>query len=630
MLMESLRNATQSRVGKVFMTLILGVIIVSFVFWGIADVFRGFSTNTVASVGGQTVTTQQFGALFRRTLYDYQQRAKGNLSAAQARAMGLDRQVLERMTADAALDDRAASLRLGVSDAAIAEAIFKEPSLQDAKGQFSKDKFDQALRNQGIGEREFDAEQRKSNLRRQIGAALAVDLRPPKALVEALGQAEEQARSIDYFLLPQGAAGEIAAPGPDVLKAYYEANKANYRAKEYRSLNLLAATPAALAKPGEVSDEDAKASYEKEKDAKFTVPESRKLQQIVFANDGEAAEALAKIKGGASFDDIVRDRKLKDADIELGDGPKATFFDPALADAGFALPEGGTSEVVKGKFGPAILRASAIRPASVKTFEDSAAAIKEQLARSRAATEIQGLHDRIEDARVSGKPLAEAAKAAGLETRAIASVDAQGNDPSGAKVGGPELAQALRAAFASDVGADDAAIATKDNGYVWFEVTKIEPAHDRPLEEVKDAVEKQWRAEEATKALGAKAADLVKQLNAGASLASLAQGVGAEVKSAAGLRRAGGGELPPSVAPTLFATPPDGANAAAVAGGQLIFKITADATPPIDLAAQKYKAMADALGDGLGNDLMSQYIKSLQRSLGVKVDERAMVAAEGG
>ena len=50
--------------------------------------------------------------------------------------------------------------------------------------------------------------------------------------------------------------------------------------------------------------------------------------------------------------------------------------------------------------------------------------------------------------------------------------------------------------FASDVGVDDAALQTKDRGYLWFEVVKVDPARDRTFEEVKDVVEKQWRADE--------------------------------------------------------------------------------------------------------------------------------------
>ena len=57
----------------------------------------------------------------------------------------------------------------------------------------------------------------------------------------------------------------------------------------------------------------------------------------------------------------------------------------------------------------------------------------------------------------------------------------------------PDKAELLRAAFASDVGVDEAPIDTKDGGFVWFDITKVDPAHDLTFEEAKGEVEKQWR-----------------------------------------------------------------------------------------------------------------------------------------
>ena len=71
-----------------------------------------------------------------------------------------------------------------------------------------------------------------------------------------------------------------------------------------------------------MTDEDARALYEKVKDTRFGAPEKRKLQQIVFKTDAEADEALAKIKSGTSFEDIAKARGLTDKDIDLGEVTK--------------------------------------------------------------------------------------------------------------------------------------------------------------------------------------------------------------------------------------------------------------------------------------------------------------------
>src|SRR4029077_3352570 len=161
-----------------------------------------------------------------------------------------------------------------------------------------------------------------------------------------------------------------------------------------------------------------------------------------------------------------------------------------------------------------------------------------QVSASRAGDKIQALHDKIEDARVSGKTILEAAKAVGLTGQSIAAVAAAGRDPKGAPVNLPDGPELLRAAFASDVGLDETALNTKDGGFSWFEITKVDPAHDLTFEEAKPEVEKQQRAEEVDKALAGKAEDLVKQISAGGSVVDVAKGAGAEVKAATDVHRA--------------------------------------------------------------------------------------------
>ena len=42
-MLESMRNAAQGVVGKAIMTVVMGLIIVSFVIWGVGDMLRGFT-----------------------------------------------------------------------------------------------------------------------------------------------------------------------------------------------------------------------------------------------------------------------------------------------------------------------------------------------------------------------------------------------------------------------------------------------------------------------------------------------------------------------------------------------------------------------------------------------------------
>ena len=167
-------------------------------------------------------------------------------------------------------------------------------------------------------------------------------------MVTAEADYDGQTRSADTFVLPASAAGDIPAPSDDVLKAYFNDRKSSYRAPEYRAFDVVTLEPDTLANPAEVSDADAEAAYARfaGKDPKFGAPEKRDLEQILFPNQAEADAAAAKIKAGASFDDIVKARNLKPEDVELGLTAKDAIVDPSEADAVFALPAGGVSGVL--------------------------------------------------------------------------------------------------------------------------------------------------------------------------------------------------------------------------------------------------------------------------------------------
>jgi peptidyl-prolyl cis-trans isomerase D len=631
-MLESIRNAAQGVVGKAIMSVVMGLIIVSFVIWGVGDMLRGFSPSTVASVGAAKISAQEYRFAYDRAIQQYQRRLRRPFTNEEARQIGLDRNVLQQLLSEAAVDDEAHKLGLDISDDALRDVITSNPSFRDKSGAFDPARLASALRDMDMNERGFVSELRKQVLRQFIVAALATGVSAPKAEAKAEADYQGQTRSLDYFLLPASVAGDIPAASEDALKAFYNDRKSSYRAPEYRGMTILALEPNTIANPAEVSDADAEAAYQKlaGKDPQFGAPQKRDLQQILFPNEAAAAAAEAKLKAGASFDDLVKERGLKAEDTDIGETTKDAMLDQAEANAVFALPQGGVSGALKSQFGPVIVRVKGITPSTVKPYAEVADEVKRQVSASRAGDKIQALHDKVEDARVSGKSLADVGKAVGLSAETIAAVDAAGSDPKGAPVNLPDKPELLRAAFASDVGLDEAPLNTKDGGYIWYEIAKVDPTHDLTFEEAKPEVEKQQRAEEIDKALAGKADDLVKQISAGANVADVAKGAGAEVKSATDVHRAEQGSLPESVVAAIFRQPADGAGSAATPDGRAVFKITADRTPPVDFADARVKAMASALETSTRESLLDQYVAALRRTLGVAVHQDVLQSAEGG
>ena len=387
-MLESIRTATQGFVGKAIMTVVMGLIIVSFVIWGVGDMLRGFTSSTVASVGSAKISAQEFHYEYQRMLQQYQRRLRQPFTNEQARAIGLDRQVLQRLLGEAALDEEARKLGLNISQDALRSLVTSNPAFQDKSGAFDPQKFVSVLRDNDMNEQTYVSELHKSAVRQFIFAAMTTGLTAPKAETKAEADYEGQTRSVDYFVLPAAAAGDIPAPSEDALKAFFNDRKSSYRAPEFRSMTVVALEPQTLANPAEVSDADAEAAYAKVagKDPRFGSPEKRDLEQILFPNQAEADAAEAKIRGGATFDDIVKERNMKPEDAELGETTKDAIIDKSEADAVFALPQGGVSGVLSSQFGPVIVRVKSITPSTVKPFAEVEEEIKRQVSASAPAT----------------------------------------------------------------------------------------------------------------------------------------------------------------------------------------------------------------------------------------------------
>jgi peptidyl-prolyl cis-trans isomerase D len=631
-MLQGLRNASQNWLGRTLMALILGVIVFAFAIWGIGDIFRGFGTSKLAQVGSIDISTQDYRAAYQNELQRIQRQARRAITNDEARAIGLDREVLSRLVTQAALDQKARQLGLAMAEEDLAKAILNDPSFKGLNGQFDRNRFTNALRDFGYSERTFANERRQDYLRQEILQAVAGNLVVPDAMLEAINRYRNETRSVDYVVLPPSAAGEIAAPSQEVLQKYFDEHKQTFRAPEYRRLVTLAVTPATAVNPESIADADAQKLYEGQKAARFSTPERRNIQQIIFPDEAAAAEASAKIKAGAGFDSVAADRKLTEKDIDLGLLQKSDIADQALANAAFALPQGGVTDPVKTAFGFAILRVTKIEPGSTKPLAEVSTDLKREIAAQRAKTQVQKLHDSIEDQRSAGKPLADAAKTVGLNVRTIDAVDATGRDKDGKPVegltAGPDL---LKAAFASDIGVDNDTVNTADGGYVWFEVAGIEPAHERKLDEVKPELEAAWRNDETQRILSQKAADMVKELQGSADFQALASAASLQVQHSNEVKRSGAPGFMPGAIVQIFNVPTGGAGQAAAEGnGRVVFHVLDSVVQPYDADKPDSKQIAEQLKSGLTEDLISEYVRHLQNDFGVSVNPSALQAATGG
>jgi peptidyl-prolyl cis-trans isomerase D len=626
-----MRKASSNWLGKIIMAVVMGVLIISFGVWGIADIFRGFGQSTLAKIGHTEISTEQFRQLYTEKLQQIGRQFGRPLTMDQARAFGLDRQVLQQTIAEAALDEEARRLGLGQSDAETMRMIFSDPNFKGVGGAFDPARFQATIRQFGFSEQRYVADQRRVSLRRQIAGTISAGLEPPKVLIEALSRFQNEQRSIEYVKLDAAQAGTIDPPSPETLAGYFDDHKTQFRAPEYRKISFVAITPEDIGKWSEVSDEDARKLFEQRR-GKLGTPEQRQVSQIVFPNAEEAMAARNRIASGMSFDDLAKERGLNPSDVDLGLIAKSAIIDTAIADAAFSLPSGEVSQPVQGRFGVALVKIGKIEPGVEPSYESVASNLKKEIATERARKSVSDLRDKMEDERGGGAGVIEAAQKLGLTAVTIDAVDRSGRLPNGQLVANiPRGLDVVSQSFNSDVGVDNDPISF-NGGYVWYDVLGITPSRERKLDEVKDQVEARWRDDQIASRLKAKAAEMVQKLEHSGNLADEAAAAGSKVETASGFRRdASLPGVPAGAITAAFRTAKDGVGQTAGAGASewIVFRVTDVSVPPVDLASDEMKKLKDTLERGLTDEQVAQYVTKLETGIGTSINQAAFAQVTG-
>lgn len=625
-----MRKASSNWLGKTIMAVVMGVLIISFGVWGIADIFKGFGQSTVAKIGSTEISLNEFRQTYTERLQQISRQFGRPLTPDQARAFGLDRQVLQQAIAEAALDEEARRIGLGQSDEQIRQVIMNDPNFKGVGGNFDPNRFQAVIRNFGYTEQRYVSEQRKVSLRRQITGTIGAGLEPPKAMIDALTRFQNEQRAIEFIRLDAAQAGTIDAPSPETLAAYFEDHKVQFRAPEYRKISFVVVSPEEIGKWSEVSDKDAKKVFDQRKD-RLGMPEKRQIHQIVFPNAAEAQAARERLAGGMSFEDLGKERGLSASDVDLGLVSKSSL-DPAVGDAAFSLSAGEISQPIQGRLGTAIVKVDKIEPGAEANYASVVGDIKREIATERARVKVADLRDKMEDERGGGSSVIDAAQKLGLAAVTVDAVDRSGRAPNGQPVSSiPQGLDVVSQSFNTDVGVDNDSISFK-GGYVWYDVLAITPSRDRNLDEVRDQVEARWRQDQIAAKLKTKATEMVQNLEQGGKLADEAAAISANVETATGFKRddspAG---VPANVVAAAFRTAKDGVGQTAVSGGSevIIFRVTDIVEPAVDAASDAVKKLKDSLDRALTDEQVASYVNKLETDIGTTINQAAFAQVTG-
>lgn len=627
-MLEALRRGSQGIVVKV----LLAILILSFAVWGVADVFTRIGHSSLAQVGNVEISPDEYQRAFQNELNALSYRAGRRITAEQARAFGLDQQVLNRLIGWAAVDTHAAELDLSLSNAAVVESLRRDPAFHGADGKYSRAAVDAVMRQLNLSEAGFLKLRRQEELRRQLTGALAEAVVVPDAMIDALNAYREETRILAYTRIDPEKVVKIDPPDEAKLKQTYEANKREFATQPTRKLAVLILSLEDAKKRTTVTDEEAKTAYEQEKSS-YDTPEKRRVQQISFPDKAAAEAAKKAIDAGQSFDDAAKAAGAKESDIDLGLVTKTQLYDTKIREAAFALEKDKVSDPIEGQFTTALLRVTAIEPGLVSTFDSVKQKVIDKLTEEKARFEIGKLRDEVDDGRAGGRPLKDIAEKTKLTFIDIPATDRQGQTPEGKPaINSPDAQRIVAAGFNGQIGLEQDPIELADGGFAWVDVLSITPAADRPFDDVKDDVKALYEKNERARQIREFADKLVERLKAGETMEAIATAAGdGKVEITPPVTRSTTPQgISRSAVAQAFALPKSGAGSSDTQDGttRQVFQVK-DVIPAPAPTKEQRERIATELKGNLENDTISAYVSTLQRRLGSSINQAAFDRLRG-
>ena len=174
-----------------FVKLLVGIIILPFVFWGMGDVFRGGNQNVIATIDSKKVSTQEFMNYLNRL----------NLNEIQLKELQKT-DLLERILSEY-IGRKVMTLEIersgiSISDNALRN-IIRNDKLFFKDGKFSRTEYEKFLLQSSVSAPTFEQNIVEQESRRQFLSSLSGGITIPSNLVEKEFNKENQIKTIKYI-----------------------------------------------------------------------------------------------------------------------------------------------------------------------------------------------------------------------------------------------------------------------------------------------------------------------------------------------------------------------------------------------------------------------------------------------
>lgn len=536
-MMDNLRAAANHAVLKV----ILALIILSFVLTGVGNYLIGGSSSYAAKVNGQEISRGQYenAVTNERNRMQSQLGERYSELAANAGYMKeMRRQVLQKMVDEALLDQYAQHLKLGVSDAQVRAAIFKELAFQ-SDGHFDNARYNGILSRMGITPDQYAESLRKQLTTQQVIEAVAnTDFMLPGE-ADSLAALVSQQRIARQAILDVGKLANKQQASDAEINAFYKNNAARFMSPEQYRISYIKLDAAAMQHPA--SDAEIQTYYDQNR-GQFTQPAQYRYSVIQSKTEADAQAALDALNKGQNFAGLAKEKSTDIISARKGGDMgwlDASTLPDELKNAGLK-EKGQISGVLKSSVGYLIVRLDDLKAEQMKPLAEVRNAIADKVKQEKALDAYYALQQKVSDAASNdNESLAGAEKAAGVKavqsawfSRDTLPAELNFKPVTDAIFGGSLLGENGTPGSNSDIITVDG-----DRAFV-LRTTDHKPEAIKPLDDVRDEVITQVKHQKAEKQAKIDADKLLASLNKGEGEAAVMKNAGISFSAAKTLSRA--------------------------------------------------------------------------------------------
>jgi peptidyl-prolyl cis-trans isomerase D len=280
-----------------FIKVLVGIIILPFVFWGMGDVFRGGNQNILLTIDSEKVTAQEFLNYLNRI----------NLSDEEKKNIN-ESNLLERILSDYAgkkiIELELKKMNIKLTDKSLKDLITNDKTFFK-DGKFSRTEYEKFLLKSSLSAPVFEQNIAEQEKKRQLLDYLSSGVNLPMFLIEKEFRKENQVKYIKYINLDE-IYKAIKINQTDVEKIYNE-NK-NIFSEKFKSINYIELTPANLTG----INEEGKNYFNKIDAIENDILDGKNIKEIAKENNIKLIETrvLNKKKideNGQNFNDINKE-----------------------------------------------------------------------------------------------------------------------------------------------------------------------------------------------------------------------------------------------------------------------------------------------------------------------------------